>query len=114
MAATLGELAVRFGCELRGDPEQVVRAVGPLDGPHEVVAFAASAAYAEALGRSTAGAVILDARLAAKAPGSVLVCAYPHATFARVAAFLHPDPAPPEFTPPPWCTPRRSSTPRPT
>lgn len=92
MAVTLGELAVRFGCELRGDPEQVVRAAGPLDGPEDVVAFAASAAYAEALSRATAGVVILDARLAAKAPGSVLVCAHPHATFARVAAFLHPDP----------------------
>ncbi|MFM1885090.1 MAG: hypothetical protein RL026_247 [Pseudomonadota bacterium] len=93
MPATLGELAVRFGCELRGDPDQVISAAGPLDGGASVVAFAASAAWLEALRHSNAGAVIVDAKLAAKSTGPVLVCANPHATFARVAAWLHPEPA---------------------
>jgi UDP-3-O-[3-hydroxymyristoyl] glucosamine N-acyltransferase len=95
MPMTLGELAVRFGCELRGDPDLPIEAVGQLDAGAGHIGFVASSAYRDELVRSTVPAVITDARNAVAAPGSVLVCANPHATFARVAALLHPVPAAP-------------------
>jgi UDP-3-O-[3-hydroxymyristoyl] glucosamine N-acyltransferase len=93
MSVTLGELAVRFGCELRGDPDVTVDSVAPLAqaGPR-AVAFLANPKYASQLVDTRAGAVILDATSAASSPVPSLVAANPHATFARVAAVLHPDP----------------------
>ncbi len=93
MSVTLGELAVRFGCELRGDPDVTVDSVAPLAqaGPR-AVAFLANAKYASQLAETRAGAVILDAASAASSPVPSLVAGNPHATFARVAAVLHPDP----------------------
>ena len=93
MTMTLGELAVRFGCELRGDPDTVVDSVASLaDAGPSAVAFLANPKYAAQLAATRAGAVILDARSAASARVPVLVAANPHATFARVATLLHPDP----------------------
>jgi UDP-3-O-[3-hydroxymyristoyl] glucosamine N-acyltransferase len=92
MTVTLGELAVRFGCELRGDPQVAVDSVAALSlaGPRAVT-FLANPKYVTALKESRAGAVILDAKSAPSAPGAVLVAANPHATFARIAALLHPE-----------------------
>jgi UDP-3-O-[3-hydroxymyristoyl] glucosamine N-acyltransferase len=93
MAVTLGELAVRFGCELRGDPSVTVDSVAALSqaGPHAVT-FLANPKYVAQLAGTRAGAVILDAASAAGAPVPTLVVNNPHATYARVATFLHPDP----------------------
>jgi UDP-3-O-[3-hydroxymyristoyl] glucosamine N-acyltransferase len=92
MTMTLGELAVRFGCELRGDPDATVDTVASLaQADDRAVTFLANPKYVEQLRGTRAGAVILDARLAASSPVAVLVAANPHATFARVAALLHPD-----------------------
>ncbi|HEV7608686.1 MAG TPA: UDP-3-O-(3-hydroxymyristoyl)glucosamine N-acyltransferase [Steroidobacteraceae bacterium] len=93
MTVTLGELAVRFGCELRGDPSLTVDSVAALSqaGPRAVT-FLANPKYVTQLAGTRAGAVILDARSAASAPVPVLVVDNPHATYARVATFLHPDP----------------------
>ena len=90
---TLGELAVRFGCELRGDPAATVDTVAALSsaGPRSV-AFLANPKYVEQLAATRAGAVIIDAISAAKSPVPVLVVANPHATYARVATLLHPEP----------------------
>jgi UDP-3-O-[3-hydroxymyristoyl] glucosamine N-acyltransferase len=90
---TLGELAVRFGCELRGDPGATVDSVDALSqaGPR-AVSFLANAKYVAQLVGTRAGAVILDARSAASSPVPALIAAHPHATFARVATLLHPDP----------------------
>jgi len=93
MTMTLGELAVRFGCELRGDPDASVETVASLSqADARAVSFLANPKYIEQLKDTHAGAVILDARTAASSPVAVLVAANPHATFARVAAVLHPDP----------------------
>jgi UDP-3-O-[3-hydroxymyristoyl] glucosamine N-acyltransferase len=93
MTMTLGELAVRFGCELRGDPAATVDAVASLaEADARAVSFLANPKYVEQLKVTRAGAVILDARCAASSPVAVLVAANPHATFARVAALLYPDP----------------------
>src|SRR5215510_599040 len=93
MTVTLGELAVRFGCELRGDPSTVVDTVSSLSlaGPRAVT-FVANAKFLAQLKDTRAGAVILDARSAGHSPVPALVAANPHATFARIAAILYPDP----------------------
>jgi UDP-3-O-[3-hydroxymyristoyl] glucosamine N-acyltransferase len=93
MTVTLGELAVRFGCELRGDPSITVDSVGALSqaGPR-AVSFLANPKYVAQLAGSRAGAIILDAKSAASSPVPSLVAANPHATFARVATLLHPEP----------------------
>jgi UDP-3-O-[3-hydroxymyristoyl] glucosamine N-acyltransferase len=93
MSLTLGELAVRFGCELRGDPDTVVDSVASLGnaGPRDVT-FLANPKYAAQLAQTRAGAVIVDAKSAAGSPVPSLVVANPHATYARVATLLHPDP----------------------
>jgi len=93
MSVTLGELAVRFGCELRGDPAAVVDTVAALGsaGPR-AVAFLANPKYAAQLADTRAGAVILDEKSAGSSPVPSLVAANPHATYARVATLLHPEP----------------------
>jgi UDP-3-O-[3-hydroxymyristoyl] glucosamine N-acyltransferase len=93
MTVTLGELAVRFGCELRGDPAVTVDSVAALSqaGPRSIT-FLANSKYVAQLSGTRAGAVILDAKSAGDSPVPVLVVANPHATYARIANLLHPDP----------------------
>jgi UDP-3-O-[3-hydroxymyristoyl] glucosamine N-acyltransferase len=89
----LGELAVRFGCELRGDPALRVARVATLSaaGPGEL-GFLANPQYRTQLGATRATAVVLDAASAALCPVAALVHANPYATYARIAALLHPAP----------------------
>ena len=90
---TLGELAVRFGCELRGDPALTIDSVGSLSQASErSITFLANPKYVSQLKDTRAAAVILDARSAAQSPVPALIAANPHATYARVATLLHPDP----------------------
>ena len=93
MTVTLGELAVRFGCELHGDPAVTVDSVAALSqaGPRSV-SFLANPKYVAQLSGTRAGAVIVDARSVASSPVPALVVANPHATYARIATLLHPDP----------------------
>jgi UDP-3-O-[3-hydroxymyristoyl] glucosamine N-acyltransferase len=96
VSMTLGELAVRFGCELRGDPNARVARVAALQsaGP-DAVSFVANPRYRQYLADCRAGAVILDAASAPQCPVPVLIAKNAYATYARVAALLHP-PAPVE------------------
>ena len=89
---TLGELAVRFGCELRGDPAIIVHGVATLQGGADAIGYAASPAWRSAVRQTSLAAVILDESLAADCPVAALVHRNPHATFARVATLLHPRP----------------------
>jgi UDP-3-O-[3-hydroxymyristoyl] glucosamine N-acyltransferase len=93
MTVTLGELAVRFGCELRGDPAATVDSVAALSqaGPR-AVSFLANPKYLEQLAVTRAGVVILDAKSAGNSPVPSLIVANPHATYARVASLLYPEP----------------------
>jgi UDP-3-O-[3-hydroxymyristoyl] glucosamine N-acyltransferase len=92
----LAELAVRFGCELRGDPELEVEAVASLSAAtSRTISFLANPRYRAQLRGTRAGAVIVDAASAAECPVAALVTPNPHACFARVAALLHPAPVPP-------------------
>ena len=93
---TLGELAVRFGLALRGDPDRIVTAVGTLDGAGpQQVAFLADARLADRLAVCRAGAVILHPGAQEACPVDRLLADNPHAAFARIAAVLHPPPAAP-------------------
>jgi UDP-3-O-[3-hydroxymyristoyl] glucosamine N-acyltransferase len=94
MQLSLGELAVRFGCELRGDPDTAVERVGTLTGADaRTVAFLANPRYRAQLAGTHAAAVVLSAAYAAECPTAALLAANPYATYARIAAALHP-PAP--------------------
>jgi UDP-3-O-[3-hydroxymyristoyl] glucosamine N-acyltransferase len=92
VSLTLGELAVRFGCELRGNPDLRIDRVGTLEGGPGAIGFVASRAYVAALRETLNTAVIVDARLAPQSPVAALVSNNPHATFARIATLLHPEP----------------------
>jgi UDP-3-O-[3-hydroxymyristoyl] glucosamine N-acyltransferase len=93
MGIALGELAVRFGCELRGDPELRIERVAALGsaGPGSL-SFLANPKLTDQLARSRASAVIVDERGAAACPVAMLVSGNPHALFARIASLLHPAP----------------------
>ena len=94
MSVSIGELAVRFGCELRGDPGVEVQRVATLSGADGgAVAFLANPRYRAQLAGTRAAAVVLDAASAGDCPVAALVCQNPHATYARIAALLHPRPA---------------------
>ncbi|HTY48993.1 MAG TPA: UDP-3-O-(3-hydroxymyristoyl)glucosamine N-acyltransferase [Steroidobacteraceae bacterium] len=91
MAVSLGELAVRLGCELRGDPALLVDGVATLADAHpRSVAFLAERRHLVQLAGTRAGAVVLEARHAAACPVAALISANPRATYARLAALLHP------------------------
>jgi UDP-3-O-[3-hydroxymyristoyl] glucosamine N-acyltransferase len=94
MPVRLAELAVRFGCELQGDPEALVERVATLQeaGPGSV-AFLANPRYRRFLASTRATAVVLDAAAAAGCPVAALVTGNPYATYARIAQLLYPDPA---------------------
>jgi UDP-3-O-[3-hydroxymyristoyl] glucosamine N-acyltransferase len=94
MGISLGELAVRFGCELRGDPEVRVERVATLaNADAHSLAFLANPRYRQQLASTGAGAVVLDAASAPDCATAALVADNPHATYARIAALLHPLPA---------------------
>lgn len=94
MSFTLGELAVRFGCSLKGDPDARVSRVATLeDAGSDAVTFLANPKYRRYLSTTRAGAVIVEPRLADACPGAALVSANPYATYARIATLLHPAPA---------------------
>ena len=89
MSISLGELAVRFGCELRGDPELQVDSVATLGNAHQgALAFLANPLYREQLAGTQATAVVLDAGSANQCPVASLVATNPYATYARVARLL--------------------------
>jgi UDP-3-O-[3-hydroxymyristoyl] glucosamine N-acyltransferase len=91
MAATLGELAAQFGCELRGDAGVLVRRVGTLAGATpDAITFLANPLYRAELKGTRAAAVILAPRDRDACPVASLVHAEPYLTYARIAATLHP------------------------
>jgi UDP-3-O-[3-hydroxymyristoyl] glucosamine N-acyltransferase len=91
MTISLGELAVRFGCELRGDPRALVDSVAALGQAHgRAVAFLADPRHRPLLAQTQAGAVVLESEFAALCPVAALVTANPRATYARIATLLYP------------------------
>ena len=96
MSVSLGELAVRFGCELRGDPDVRVDSIAGLGAAHAgAITFLANPKLRSVLEATQATAVVLDARSADACPVAALIAPNPHATFARIAAILYPRPVAP-------------------
>jgi UDP-3-O-[3-hydroxymyristoyl] glucosamine N-acyltransferase len=92
--ATLGELAVRFGCTLQGDPDVRIAHVATLErADPQALSFLANPRYRRYLSQTKAGAVVLDAQFAAECPVPALIAKNPYATYARIAALLHPAPS---------------------
>jgi UDP-3-O-[3-hydroxymyristoyl] glucosamine N-acyltransferase len=95
MGVSLGLLAVRHGCELRGDPDRVVDRVATLGRADDrCVTFLANSAYRGQLAGTRAGVVILAPADAADCPVDALVTRDPYVVYARVAAELYPAPEP--------------------
>ncbi|HEV7714342.1 MAG TPA: UDP-3-O-(3-hydroxymyristoyl)glucosamine N-acyltransferase, partial [Steroidobacteraceae bacterium] len=93
MSLSLGEIAVRFGCELRGDPDARVDSVAALSSAHPgSLTFLANPKHLSQLADTHATAVVLDAKAAGNCPVAALISTNPHATFARIAALLYPRP----------------------
>jgi UDP-3-O-[3-hydroxymyristoyl] glucosamine N-acyltransferase len=95
MSIALGEIAVRFGYELRGDPDIRVDHIAPLEsaGPGSI-SFLANPKLIPLLASTRASAVIVDPRSADSSPVAALIDRNPHAAFARIAALLYPSPEP--------------------
>jgi UDP-3-O-[3-hydroxymyristoyl] glucosamine N-acyltransferase len=95
MTISLGELAVRFGCELRGDPAALVDSVATLTQAHgRAIAFLADTRHRHQLAETHAAAVVLAPEFAPLCPVAALVTANPRAAYARIAAVLYPRQSP--------------------
>ncbi len=91
MPATLAELATRYGCKLNGVGDTVVTRVGTLSNAGaDAVTFLANPLYRSQLADTRAAAVILEERYRDQCPVTSLVNDNPYATYARIAASLHP------------------------
>ena len=97
MAYTLSELAGVAQATLRGNAENEIDAVAPLNkaGPRHI-AYCASPRYRGLIPTSAAGALVLQPEDADLFPGNALLCPEPRVAFARIANLLHP----PEKMPP--------------
>ena len=92
MAITLGELAVRYGLELSGDPGLKVEGVAALASAEPgTISFCSSAKYRRQLAATRATAVVLAREMLADCPVAALVSPHPYAAYARIAAGLHPE-----------------------
>ena len=95
MSLSLGELAVRFGCALRGDPQRRVDHIAPLGtADPTALSFLANPRLARQLSGTRAGAVVLEAASASACPVDALISDNPHALFARIAMLLYPTAVP--------------------
>ena len=91
---SLGELAVRFGLALRGDPELKVSRVATLAGAGAgAISFLANSKYRRQLQSTRAAAVVVMAADADDCPVAALIHPNPYLAYARLAALLHPAPA---------------------
>ncbi len=93
MAVSLGELAVRFGCELRGSPDTLVERIGTLaNADGHSVAYLSESRNRRELAATRAAVVVLERAAADACPTAALICNNPRATFARITSLLHPPP----------------------
>ena len=91
MPTSLGELATEFGCDLIGDPDTRVDRVATLaNASPQSIGFLANPAYRNQLQTTKAAAVVLAETDAQNCPVAALISVDPYATYARIAAVLHP------------------------
>jgi UDP-3-O-[3-hydroxymyristoyl] glucosamine N-acyltransferase len=92
---SLRQLAERCGVELAGDGSVVIDRVAPLDSAGRgAIAFLSNPKYRGHLAATRASAVIVTPADAATTTLPRLITRNPYAAYARVAAILHPAPAP--------------------
>jgi UDP-3-O-[3-hydroxymyristoyl] glucosamine N-acyltransferase len=92
---SLGELAVRFGLTLRGEPELMVRSVATLSRAEPgSLSFLANSRYRKQLQITRATAVVVSAQDEAHCPGAALIHPNPYLAYARIASLLHPHASP--------------------
>jgi UDP-3-O-[3-hydroxymyristoyl] glucosamine N-acyltransferase len=88
---TLAELAARLGGHVRGDSSCLIHDVAVIQNARPgTITFLANGRYRKYLATTGASAVILAAEYVQTSPVPALVVDNPYATFARVAALLHP------------------------
>ena len=91
VALPLSELARRCGAELSGDGDVLIDRVGTLDGADKgAIAFLSNPKYRSRLASTRASAVIVGPADAPATALPKLIADNPYATYARVAAILHP------------------------
>jgi len=90
---SLGELAVRFGLVLRGEPTLRISRVATLHnaGP-SALSFLANSRYRKQLKTTRATAVVVTAEDAPACPAAALIDPNPYLAYARIATLLHPPP----------------------
>ncbi|MEM9385848.1 MAG: UDP-3-O-(3-hydroxymyristoyl)glucosamine N-acyltransferase [Pseudomonadota bacterium] len=91
LALRLGDLAVRAGASLRGDPTRTIARVATLsDAGEDALSFLANPRYTRALATTRAGAVVLQRRHLDSCPVDALISDDPYLTYARIADWLYP------------------------
>ena len=97
MSLALGEIAVRYGCEVHGDPDAAVERVATLAAAEAgAISFLANPVYRSQLADTRATAVIVSPEDAGDCQTNCLVTANPYAVYAQVAQDLYPEPEPAE------------------
>jgi UDP-3-O-[3-hydroxymyristoyl] glucosamine N-acyltransferase len=92
---SLGELAVRFGLTLRGEPQLKVRSVATLSRAEPgALSFLANSRYRRQLEITRATAILVNAEDAAHCPVAALIHPNPYLAYARIAALMHPSSSP--------------------
>jgi UDP-3-O-[3-hydroxymyristoyl] glucosamine N-acyltransferase len=92
---SLGELAVRFGLKLRGDPDLTIRSLATLSRASAgALSFLANSRYRRQLESTRATAVLLAPADEAHCPVAALIDPNPYLAYARIAALIHPAPLP--------------------
>src|ERR1700686_5380891 len=92
---SLGDLAVRFGLALRGEPELRVSRVATLSHAGSgTLSFLANPRYRKQMETTRATAVLVGPENAAGCPVAALIDPNPYLAYARIAELLHPQ-APP-------------------
>jgi len=90
----LGDIATRFGLELRGDPATPIDGVGTLaDAKPGQLGFLANPRYRAQLASTHASAIVLRAGDADECKAAALIAGDPYVAFARIAALFEPAPA---------------------
>jgi UDP-3-O-[3-hydroxymyristoyl] glucosamine N-acyltransferase len=88
---SLGELAVRFGLELRGEPGLVISRVATLSHADSgTLSFLANSRYRKQLQSTRATAVLVAPENAADCPVAALIDPNPYLKYAHIADLLHP------------------------
>ena len=92
---SLGELAVRFGLTLRGEPNLKVRCVATLSRAESGgLSFLANSRYRRQLETTKATAVVVSAEDAAHCPVAALIDPNPYLAYSRIASLMHPEASP--------------------